>query len=105
MKKESLWYRLRGLDKMENRFGGKSIQKFIQKRLKTEKVVRVLEIGFGEGRCLLEIRALFPNKRIELYGVNNVRKGNMEKRSDFIYNAKQFGISVSKRLLPKPQFY
>ena len=106
-KKPKLWWRTRGLDKMEMRFGKNNpIERFIKKRLKSEKVVRVLEFGFGEGKCLLDLRTIFPDKRIELYGVNEKKEGGMYKRSDFVKNAKKFGLSIPQpTLLPKPFFY
>ena len=105
MVKNDLWYRIRGLDKMESRFGKNPIKRFIQRRLKQEKIVRVLEIGFGEGRCLIELRALFPDKRVELFGINNIKMGGMRKQADFITNAKKFGVHIDTHLLPKPYFY
>jgi SAM-dependent methyltransferase len=92
---------------MEARFGkNKPIERFIKKRLKSEKVVRVLEFGFGEGKCLLDLRTIFPDKQVELFGVNKKKEGGMYKRSDFVKNAKKFGFSVPKlALLPKPFFY
>jgi len=110
MKKDSkpkLWWRLRGLDKMERLFGkNRSIERFIKERLKTQKNVRVLEFGFGEGKCLLDLRTIFPNERVELYGVNKKKEGEMYQRKDFAINAKKFGLPIPKpNLLPKPFFY
>tara|TARA_Y100000310_G_scaffold209006_2_gene209601 strand:+ start:3797 stop:4582 length:786 start_codon:yes stop_codon:yes gene_type:complete len=102
MKKDKLWYRSRGIDRMEERFGN-PIQKFIKQRLKTNKTVRVLELGFGEGKCLLELRNKFPN--LELHGINNKKQGNMYKTQDFLKNAKKFKIDIKKTNLPKPHFY
>jgi ubiquinone/menaquinone biosynthesis C-methylase UbiE len=105
--KPKLWWRIRGLDKMEMRFGkDKPIEKFIKKRLKSQKIVRVLEFGFGEGRCLLDLRTIFPNKQVELYGINKKKGGGMHQRKDFAINAKKFGLTIPKpTLLPKPFFY
>ena len=110
MKKENkpkLWWRNRGLDKMEMRFGkNKPIERFIKKRLASKRVVRVLELGFGEGKCLLDLRILFQDKRVELYGVNKTKEGGMYCKSDFLKNAKRFGLNIPKSaLLPKPFFY
>lgn len=106
-KKPDLWWRMRGLDKMESRFGkNKSIEKFIKQRLKSEKVVRVLEFGFGEGKCLIDLRIMFPDKKVDLYGINDKKEGKMRGQRDFITNAKKFGLSLSKSsYLPKPFFY
>ena len=106
-KKPDLWWRIRGLDKMERRFGkNKPLEKFIKKRLKSEKIVRVLEFGFGEGKCLLDLRTIFQDKRVELYGISNKKEGGMHRRSDFVKNAKRFKLPIPKpTLLPKPFFY
>jgi len=105
--KPKLWWRIRGLDKMESRFGkNKPLEKFIRERLKTEKTVRILELGFGEGKCLLDLRKLFPDKRVELYGINYKKEGGMYRRSDFAKNAKIHKLPIPKiTLLPKPFFY
>jgi len=102
---KSFPYRERGLKLMEERFGNNLIQKFIRNKLKLKKEVRVLEIGFGEGRCLLDLRELFPDKNLILYGINDKRKGNLRKKSDFLKNAKRFNLSISKSGLPNIHFY
>lgn len=92
---------------MEVRFGkNKPIEAFIKKRLRSETVVRVLEFGFGEGKCLLDLRKIFPDKKVELYGVNRKKEGAMYGKGDFAKNAKKFRLPVPKQeLLPKPFFY
>ncbi len=104
-KKHLLWYRIRGLDKMEARFGHNSITSLIKKLLRTQESVRVLEIGFGEGKCLLDLLSLFPDKKVELYGINNIKKGNMYRQRDFLTNASKFKLSIPKDNLPKSYFY
>ncbi|MFH1917223.1 MAG: methyltransferase domain-containing protein [Nanoarchaeota archaeon] len=98
--KDDLWYRKRGLSQMEERFGV-DLRTQIKERIKKKKKVRIIELGFGEGKCLLELQAAFPT--IELHGINNVRKGHMHKESDFINNAKLFGIPIYN--VPHAHFY
>jgi ubiquinone/menaquinone biosynthesis C-methylase UbiE len=109
MRKENKprWWANRGLDKMEMKFGkSKPIEKFIKQRLKSQKVVRVLEFGFGDGKCLLDLRTIFPDKRIELYGINKEKGKIVSQRKDFMINAANFGLPIPKpTLLPKPFFY
>lgn len=107
MKKRKLkWWAIRGLDKMNAKFGESTIQELIKKRLESQKIVRVLEFGFGEGKCLLDLRTLFPDKRVELYGVNKQKGKYMRQRKDFIENAKEFKLPLPKStLLPRPSFY
>jgi len=108
MKKENKnrWWATRGMDKMEQKFGkSKPIERFIKQRLKSQRVVRVLEFGFGDGKCLLDLRTIFPDKQVEIYGINK-KKGKISQRKDFIANAETFGLPVPKSgLLPKPFFY
>lgn len=103
MDKNPLWYRSRGLKEMEERFGNNLIQKFIAKKFRTENNVRVLELGCGEGKCLIDLKNKFA--RAELYGVNDVEKGNMNSDSDFYSNAKEFGTPISKDNLPRIHFF
>jgi ubiquinone/menaquinone biosynthesis C-methylase UbiE len=98
-------YRERGLNKMEAQFGNKAVQKFINARLKTQKTVRILEIGFGEGKCLLDLRRRFPGKNVMLYGISDKRKCGMHRQGDFLANAEKFGIIIPNSNLPKPYFY
>ncbi|MFW6026467.1 MAG: methyltransferase domain-containing protein [Candidatus Woesearchaeota archaeon] len=62
-------------------------------------------MGFGEGRCLIELRNMFPDKKLELYGINNIKKGNMHSKKDFYNNAKELGIDIKQTNLPTPFFY
>lgn len=103
------WFRSRSLEQMNARFGKKPIQNFIKKRLASEKAVRVLEIGFGEGRVLMELRKFFPQKEIVLYGINDRKEKTMKSQKDFIKTAVEYGIAskkeAKKMILPKPYFY
>ena len=101
------WWVTRGLDKMEGKFGkSKPIQKFIKQRLKSQKVVRVLELGFGDGKCLLDLRTAFPDKKVELYGLNREKGKVVSQKKDFKAVAKRFKLSIpTLTLLPKPFFY
>jgi SAM-dependent methyltransferase len=55
---------------------------------------------------LLDLRTLFPDAHVELYGLNRRKEGRMFGQPDFARNARRFRIPVpAKRLLPKPSFY
>jgi SAM-dependent methyltransferase len=62
--------RSRGLGNFNKLFGTDKIQSAIGERIKAvrDRPTRVLEIGCGEGRALLELRKQFPD--IELHGWN-----------------------------------
>ncbi len=51
---------------------------------------RVMELGFGNGRVLVELRKLFPD--IELYGINKEKTLTFYRRESFILTALKFNI-------------
>tara|TARA_Y100000034_G_C6820967_1_gene369725 strand:- start:18 stop:809 length:792 start_codon:yes stop_codon:yes gene_type:complete len=106
-KNKNRWWATRGLDKMEMKFGKSNpIERFIRQRLESQKVVRVLEFGFGDGKCLLDLRTMFPDKNIELYGINKKKGRIISQRKEFKTVASKFGLPIPKpNLLPKPYFY
>jgi len=61
------WGRSRGIDDSKERVGG--IMPEIKGLLKNKRKIRVLEIGCGYGRALLELKREFGDK-VETYGIN-----------------------------------
>lgn len=57
----------RGLEGFDRRFGAGEVTRAVAQR-GARAPVRVLEIGCGEGRALLELRRLFPTA--EMHGIN-----------------------------------
>ena len=51
---------------------------------------RVMEIGFGNGRVLMELKKLFPE--IEFYGINREKTRTFYRRESFILTALKFNI-------------
>lgn len=99
--KHKLWYRMRGLDKMEPRFGKTPITRFLEKQFKTQKTVRLLEIGFGEGKALLELASRYP--RLRTYGVNYPATRTMGNADDLRRNANEFELKMEQ--LPRVMFH
>jgi SAM-dependent methyltransferase len=105
---ERFWYR-RSLDQLTRRFGEGLLEKFISERVADNKRMRILEIGFGDGRALLQLRKEFPNPAIELHGINVAPDDQMNSQKDFITMCQEMAIcSVSEATslgLPVPHFY
>jgi ubiquinone/menaquinone biosynthesis C-methylase UbiE len=51
---------------------------------------RVMEIGFGNGRVLMELKKRFPD--IEFYGINKEKTHTFYRRESFILTALKFNI-------------
>lgn len=51
---------------------------------------RVMEIGFGNGRVLMELKKIFPE--IEFYGINREKSHTFYRRESFILTALKFNI-------------
>ena len=100
--------RSRSLGDFNKKFGNNNdVQKMIGKALSTGKSVRVLEIGCGEGRVLMELRKLFPT--IELHGINKepweAMKGSVSLK-DTALHYKIFKSNELKPIfVPKIHFY
>jgi ubiquinone/menaquinone biosynthesis C-methylase UbiE len=58
-------------------------------RLLGEKT-RVMEIGFGNGRVIMELKKLFPE--VEYYGINKEKTHTFYRRESFIHTALKFSI-------------
>jgi SAM-dependent methyltransferase len=86
-----LHYRSRGLDAMNKRFSV-DINKYIKGN--------ILELGFGEGKCLLEL-CKFPN--VNVHGINNIKEKGVYCEEDLMINAHNWNISNFK--LPNIYFY
>ncbi len=99
--------RSRSLADFNKRFNKDGVQKIIKKALLKNKTVRILEIGCGEGRVLMELRKLFPT--IELHGINRKPRGAMQGQKSLPKTAPHYRIFTSSELkkvsLPKIYFY
>lgn len=66
------------------------IQDFYQKNQIAGVKTRILEIGMGNGRVLMELKKLFP--KIEFYGINREKTHTFFRRESFISTALKFEI-------------
>ena len=57
---------------------------------------RVLEIGTGNGRVLMELKKKFP--QVEFYGINKKKTHTFFRRESFMLTALKFGIFSHKEL-------
>jgi ubiquinone/menaquinone biosynthesis C-methylase UbiE len=71
--------------------------------------LKVLEIGFGQGRVLMELAWLFRNNEVAFYGVDKTQAPPMEKRDDLRQIARFYEIIPETELanfeLPEVFFY
>lgn len=97
----------RSLEELENRFRPGIAQETIRKAISLESTVRILEIGTGEGRVLMQLKKLFPD--IELYGVNKEPWNEMKGPESLEKTALYYKIFTQEELqgitLPKIEFY
>jgi len=99
--------RSRSLDDFNKRFGPESLQRIIKDALAKKEKVRILEIGCGEGRVLMELRKLFH--QVDLYGINKepwpAMKGQESlRRTGTLYKIFKKG-EINAIKLPKIYFY
>jgi ubiquinone/menaquinone biosynthesis C-methylase UbiE len=67
-KERGIYSLSRNLNQFNNKFSKNILENEIRNKIKKNKIIRVLEIGCGEGRILMELKKLFP--KIKLYGIN-----------------------------------
>lgn len=99
--------RSRSLQDFNQKFSPNILEKAIATALKQNKTVRVLEIGCGEGRVLMELIKLFP--QIELHGINKKPWEAMQSSSSLIKTGLHYNIfnksEIKGVILPKIYFY
>lgn len=99
--------RSRGLGKFDGLFGTGKADAVIEAASAQQSHPRVVEIGCGEGRLLLELLRKYPH--IETHGINKQRWPVMTGRSSFGRAAVRFGIfdkhELSMAKLPMAHFY
>ena len=99
--------RSRSLNDFNAKFSKNIIESTIRKKRLSGNKIRVLEIGCGEGRVLMELKKLFPN--IELYGINKKPWDVMQCSESLKETALHYKIFKNEELkninLPKIYFY
>jgi ubiquinone/menaquinone biosynthesis C-methylase UbiE len=94
-KGEIIWRkgRAQGLEGAKGRIG--DISEEIKEILRKKKHIKVLEIGAGFGRALLELKQIFGDK-IEVFGTNYEKEWNQKLTQEYALNQK-----FSKKYIPK----
>lgn len=72
------------------------IQLIREKNKMAGEKTRVMEIGTGNGRVIMELKKLFPD--VEFYGVNKEKKHDFYRRESFAVAAINFGILTKDEL-------
>jgi SAM-dependent methyltransferase len=66
------------------------IQELLEKNRLAGEKTRVMEIGPGNGRVLMELKRLFPE--VEFYGINKEKTHTFYRRESYILTALKFNI-------------
>lgn len=99
-KKQNHWNRgrLRGLDEAEKRIG--NIKKYVENLLIKKRKIRILEIGCGYGKILLELKKIFGNKIIT-EGINLEKSWDEKLCKEFGLKENIFSKKEIEKNLPK----
>jgi SAM-dependent methyltransferase len=90
--------RLRGIEKAKDRIG--NVVKTARDLLRVKQRIRVLEVGCGYGRALLDLRREFGNK-VETSGINSEKRWNLDIIRKFALAHKLFSKKELERNLPR----
>jgi ubiquinone/menaquinone biosynthesis C-methylase UbiE len=97
----------RNLAELNAKFSNRVVENTLRNAMASHESVRLLEIGCGEGRVLMELRKLFPS--IELHGINRKPWPAMKGQKSLIttgVNYKIFSKEEARNIeLPTLHFY
>ena len=97
----------RSLADFNAKFGNRIVENALRDALVSHESVRLLEIGCGEGRVLMELRKLFPS--IEIHGINKKPWPAMTGQKSLMDTAAKYRIfsteEAKKVALPMLHFY
>ncbi|MDP2628595.1 MAG: class I SAM-dependent methyltransferase, partial [Nanoarchaeota archaeon] len=99
-KKVRVWNRgrSRGLEQAKEILG--DLRREVNALLKTKNKIKILEVGCGYGRVLLELKKIYGDK-IETYGINKEPKWNLKLIKIFGVAEKIFSKKEIAKNLPK----
>jgi ubiquinone/menaquinone biosynthesis C-methylase UbiE len=99
--------RRRSLADFNAKFGDNIVEHTLSEAIASQEAVRLLEIGCGEGRVLMELRKLFPS--IEIHGINKKPWPAMKGQKSLIATGANFKIFTKEETrnleLPIIHFY
>jgi len=99
--------RRRSLADFNAKFGDGIVEHTLREAIASQESVRLLEIGCGEGRVLMELRKLFPS--IEIHGINKKTWPAMNGQKSLITTGTNYKIFTREEArnveLPIPHFY
>ena len=99
--------RSRSLADFNAKFGKRVVEDTLRDAVASDESVRLLEIGCGEGRVLMELRKLFPS--IEIHGINKKPWQAMKAKKSLIAAGTKYKIfsreEVKNIELPILHFY
>lgn len=86
--------RSHSLEDLNSQLGPYKLETVIQEIFDRNKLAgektRIMEIGVGNGRVLMELKKLFPE--IEFYGINKEKTRTFYRRESYILSGLKFGI-------------
>jgi SAM-dependent methyltransferase len=86
--------RSHSLEEFNTKIAPHRIEDIISEAYEKNKLLRqktrVMEVGFGNGRVLMELRNLFPE--VEFYGINKAKTRTFYRRESFILTALKFNL-------------
>jgi len=99
--------RCRSLADFNAKFGDCIVEQTLREATASQESVRLLEVGCGEGRVLMELRKLFPS--IEIHGINKKPWPAMQGQKSLIATGMNYRIFTKEEAervaLPIPHFY